>query len=591
MRERSGEIALFDRAILDSRIAFVTASFLLAYGFAALLDRVGAPERFVGAAPPWFTVIGLATLGFLLHSMRVSFYYAGGRAIPSAYVGFANAAVAVALLLPFATRLAGHSWGIGVVCGAFLGLAGAALYLGPLLRRTGVFSLTGFLAARFPGTLPRLALIGAAAAASGLLAVAGSQMAVDALVELTGAGRIVSAFVVAAASLIIVGPGGLGAAVWAAAAAAGVVLLGFGWPVAALWAQGRLPVGIFGGPGWQEAGELFTAWRLMPPPMGIFVEIGATVAVALGVAALAPVLAPAVTTESAKSARAAGVLTLVWSLVLALLVAAAIAASALSLAAAVSGQSAERLPAPIYAASGRGLVDICDAMTANPSQAQRACAALNIAPGTPVDPVHVRPVDGDYLLGALPAATDLGAAASGLMASALVAFGLLLAAVGLQTCSAALGHDALYRMRGEIDLTSRRLAITRLVLVGVATAAYLASITEIVTPGGLISLAIALSAACVAPALALAFWERAGDREALAAVICGALALAAALYLDGPARKIEAYALAGLAGATVALGAGLLSGLVARQEKPAAQAFVRRVLHGDGVIVAPDKGA
>jgi hypothetical protein len=30
MRERSGEIALFDRAILDSRIAFVTASFLLA---------------------------------------------------------------------------------------------------------------------------------------------------------------------------------------------------------------------------------------------------------------------------------------------------------------------------------------------------------------------------------------------------------------------------------------------------------------------------------------------------------------------------------------------------------------------------------
>lgn len=591
MRERPGEIALYDRAVLDSRIAFVTASFLLAYGFAALLDRIGAPERFVGAAPPWFTVVALAALGFLLHSMRVSFYYAGGRAIPSAYSGFANAAVAIALLLPFATRVAGHSWGIGVVCGAFLGLAGGALYLGPLLRRTGVFSLTGFLAARYPATLPRLGLIAAAAAASGLLAVAGSQMAVNALVELTGAGRIFSAFVVASAGLVIAGPGGLGAAVWAAAAAAGVALLGFGWPVAALWTQGQLPVGLFGGAGWQEAGELFTAWRLMPPPMGIFVEIGATLAVALGVASLAPVLAPAVTTESPEAARASGILTVGWSLLFALLIAAAIAASALSLAAAVSGQSPERLPAAIYAASSRGQVEICDARAVNPSQAQRACAARNIAPGTPVSPADIRPVDGDYLLGALPAATDLGAAASGLMASALVAFGLLLGAIGLQTCSAALGNDALYRMRGEIDLTSRRLAITRLVLVGVGTAAYIASVTEIVTPGGLVSLAIAISAACVAPALAFAFWERAGDREALAALVGGAVALAAALYLAGPARKIEAYALAGLAGAIVAVAAGVMSALAANRENPAAQAFVRRVLHGDGEIIAPDKGA
>jgi len=206
-------------------------------------------------------------------------------------------------------------------------------------------------------------------------------------------------------------------------------------------------------------------------------------------------------------------------------------------------------------------------------------------------PADIRPVDGDYLLGALPGATDLGAAASGLMASALVAFGLLLGAIGLQTCSAALGHDALYRMRGEIDLTSRRLAITRLVLVGVGTAAYIASVTEIVTPGGLVSLAIAISAACVAPALAFAFWERAGDREALAALVGGAVALAAALYLAGPARKIEAYALAGLAGATVAVAAGVVSALAANKENPAAQAFVRRVLHGDGEIVAPDKGA
>jgi cation/acetate symporter len=591
MRERSGDIVLFNRSVLDSRIAFVSASFLLAFGFAALLDRVGAPERFVGAAPPWFTLIALATLGFLLHSMRVSFYYAGGRAIPAAYAGFANAAVAVALLLPFASRLAGRSWALGVVCGAFLGLAGASLFIAPLLRRAGVFSLSGFLAARYPGATTRFALVAAVALSSGLLAVAGSQMAVDALVELTGAGRVFTAFAVAAAGLVIVGPGGLGGAVWVAAAAAGVALLGFGWPVAALAVRGELPVGLFGGAGWPETEDLLAAWRLMPPSMGFFAETGATLALALGVATLAPVLAPPVTTVDADAARRAGLLTLFWSLLLALLVAAAIAASALGLAAAGGGQPPERQPASVYAASARGVVAICEARAATPSQAQRACAAQNIAPGQALRPVDVRPLDSDWLLGALPGATGLGAASAGLLASALVAFGVALAALGLQACSAAVGHDALYRLRGEIDLTSRRLALTRMALVVVATAAYALSVTQFVPPGGLIGLALAIAAACVAPALGLAFWERAGDREALVALLGGAAALAATLVAVGPGRKIEVYALSALAGAAVAIGAGVASALAAREDKPEARAFVARMLSGDGEIVEPDKGA
>jgi cation/acetate symporter len=591
MRERPGEAALFDRATLDARIAFVSASFLLAYGFAALLDRVGAPERFVGAAPPWFTIIALAALGFLLHSMRASFYYAAGRAVPAEYAGFANAAVAVALLLPFATRLAGHSWGIGVVCGAFLGLAGAALFIGPLLRQTGAFSISGLLAARFPGVAPRFGLIAAVALSSGLLAVGGGQMATEALVELTGAGRAFAAFTVAAAGLVIAAPGGLGGVIWAAAAAAGVALLGFGWPIAVLGFRGELPVGLFGGAGWPEAAEILSEWRLMPAPMGLAVEIGATVATALGMAALAPILAPAVTTQDSRAARVSGVATLVWSLVFALLIAAAIAASALSFAASVKGQTAERLPNAIYAASSRGLVDVCGAKVRTPSQAQRACAAKKIAPGEPLRATDVHPVDGEYLLGALPGAADLGAAASGLLASGIVALGLALSAMGLQACAAAVGHDALYRLRGEVDLTSRRLAITRLALVAVATASYVASVTRIVAPGGVIALALAISAACVAPSLALAFWNRAGNRESLLALAVGAGGLVLALLAAEPARRVEIYALAALAGAAAGLAAGVVSGLAARGEKPEAEAFIARALRGDGEIVAPDKGA
>ena len=130
------ETTLVDRSTLDARIVFVSSVFLLAFAFIALLDRVGAPVRFVGAATPWFTIIALATLGFLLHSTRVSTYYAADRSVPGAYAGFANAAIMIALALPFSARLAGHSWMVGVNAGIVIGLAIAALYLGPLDRKS-----------------------------------------------------------------------------------------------------------------------------------------------------------------------------------------------------------------------------------------------------------------------------------------------------------------------------------------------------------------------------------------------------------------------------------------------------------------------
>lgn len=591
MQERSGELKWVDRARLDARIAFVSASFLVAYGFAALLDRVGAPERFVGAAPPWFTIVALTALGFLLHSMRVSDYYTAGRAVPAAYAGFANAAVIIALALPFATRLAGGSWGPGVVGGLFIGVALAAFAIGPLLRKTGAFSICELLAARFPAPLPRYGLIAAAALSSGLLAAAGGLIAVDALVGLTGAGRVFAAFVIGAASLIIAGPGGLAGAIWAAAAAGGVALLGFGWPLAALGFHGELPVSLLGGDqGWRAAGALLSDWGVLPAPMNLFAEIGAAAAVALGVATLAPALSPAVTTADASAARRSGYAAFAWTLIFAALVAAAVAAAALKFSAATVGQAPERLPASVYAASGRGYVTICGEAVRDPAQARRACTAKGLPPGASLRPGDAHPRSGDYLLGALPASADLGAAASGLLASALIALGLALSVMGLQACAAAVGHDALYRLRGEVDLTSRRLALTRLALVAASAFGYVASVTHAVSAATLVSLAIALSAAGVAPAIALAFWPRAGEREAALALAGGALGLIAVLLIGG-AGRIEIVALAGLAGATLGLAASVGAGLANGQEQPEAEIFVRRALRGDGQVLAPDKGA
>jgi cation/acetate symporter len=142
-------------------------------------------------------------------------------------------------------------------------------------------------------------------------------------------------------------------------------------------------------------------------------------------------------------------------------------------------------------------------------------------------------------------------------------------------------------MRGEADLSSRRLALTRLVLVAVAALGYLVCAMNFVAPGELVALALAISSACVAPATILLFWPRAGDREALVALVGGFVGLLAALAVAETHRRMEVYGLAGLAGATLGLAAGIISGLTSDHEKPDAREFINRLVKGDGQVLAP----
>ena len=181
MTRISDDASLREREKLDGRIAFVAAAFALAYGSVALLDRVGAPLALVEAVAPYFTILAFAVLGALLHSMRVSTYYAAGRAVPFEYAGFALAALVAGLILPFAPQFSGRSWLFGVAGGVFTGVAAIGFYLGPMLRKTGAVSFSELLAARFPGVATRVGVIALASAASALIALAGEQSAVDVL--------------------------------------------------------------------------------------------------------------------------------------------------------------------------------------------------------------------------------------------------------------------------------------------------------------------------------------------------------------------------------------------------------------------------
>lgn len=591
MRNARREENFEDRARLDARIAFAVCAFVSAYGLVALLDRIGAPERLVALVSPYFTILALAALGFLLHSMRVSFYYAAGRATPAAYAGFAEAAIVVGLATPFAARLTGSSSTHGVAIGLLLGVAGLAWLTGPLLRKTGAFSLTELLAARFPRSEARLGMVAVAAISSGVVALAGYQTAVDALVGFTGAGRPFAAFFIGAAILLIAGPGGVGGVVWSACVAAGVLLAGFALPQAArLLGGSALPLPIVGdAAAFDRAAALIESWRLARPDAA---GLAATTAlgVGLGLSTLAPALAPAVSTRDASATRRAGLVAFGWTLVAGGLVATTIAACALTLADAAVGRAPERLPEPVYAASARGFVAICGARVDGPAQAREACGTRGLAQGAPLrrDDVSAR---AEYLIGGLPQLAGLGAALTGLLASGLIAVGLALAAASLNACAAAVGHDAFYRMRAETALTSRRLAATRLALVAMTAIGSATSAANAIDARTLVGLALAISAAGFVPLLGLAFHARAGDRDAMVAQLAGVATMTSVLLIDPSPPDIAAFAWAGLSGALGGLAAGLLSARALSRETQAGRYFVERVLRGDGRVLGEDKGA
>ncbi len=576
-----------EREKLEMRVGFAAAVFAVAYAFIGLLDRMGAPEGFVAALSPYFTIVALATLGALLHSMRVSYYYAAGRSVPAQYAGFALATLCAGLMLPFAPQFAARSWGIGVAGGMFAGVALAGSILGPMLRKTGAFSLSGVLAARFPSLPPRLGVIALACVSSELVALAGQQTAVDVLSGLWGGGRGFAAACVALAVLAIAGPGGLLGAIWTACAAGAVALVGFGWPALGLMLRRATPSG---GDAAGEIGARLQDWGILPAQVDAGGELAIALAVMLGLAMLAPLLAPAIVTPRAESTRNAGFAAIAWTWVFAWLVAAVVGGATLSLARQVGGQAAERLPDAVYQASARGLVTICGSRAPDAASARRACAEKGLPAGAPLSPTDIRARE-DFLVTGLPALERMGAAASGLLAAAQIGLALALAAAGLQAFGTALGHEAVYRLRGGTDLTSRRLATTRMALVLIATAGYLASAHNLFDAKALLVLALGLSAAAGAPVTALALWPRAEDRDAVIALLAGLFGMTVTIIVAGSARFVV-VAEASLVGAALGLAAGVLS---ARSRSgnvsSLASTFVTRVLHGDGDVMGPDKGA
>jgi cation/acetate symporter len=574
------------RAAIDGRVAFGVAVLLSGIGLLALMDRVGVPDGLVRALAPIFVLCGLITIAALLRTMRVSWFYAAGRAIPAPYAGLAMASLGAALFLPFIPPVPQGTSLTELFAGFACGMTCAALVTGPLLRKTGAFSVPDLIAARFPHLVARLGAILLVACVSILVALAAYQEALSTLIGLSDFSKPLASAIIASLLIFIILPGGLASTLWIASASTIVALTVFGLPlVITALHGGKVVFPLIGSaPLWADALvriEAFTGAAQAKDRMDPLL----IAAIALGLGVLAPLLAPSITCRDRRSAQRAGVSALGWGGILILLATATLGQASLTLDRLTVGQAADNLPPSLYRASAEGELSICGASVGDRLAARRACAARpGFSSALRLQDITAK---GFYLLTGF---AEFGSAFAGLGAAVILVIGLGLAAIGIQTSATVLGNDMFYRVRDHSALTSRRLAVTR--AFAIAIIALIGAGLSLVSlyPQTLIALAILLSAAGIAPLLMLALWPRATSVDATIALLIGLLSAEVLIGVKPLASGFDRFAVSALLACTTSLLAGLLTSLLRRQTANEGSTFTHAILHDSGEWLHPDKG-
>ena len=111
-------------------------------------------------------------------------------------------------------------------------------------------------------------------------------------------------------------------------------------------------------------------------------------------------------------------------------------------------------------------------------------------------------------------------------------------------------------------------------------------------PRLLIVIALGLSAVAIAPLLALCLWPRAEGRDGAIGLVAGLAMAEAIILLPGQEPTLDVLASAAVVGCVTAIAAGLgASFLHPADPTSEGAAFVHGLLHGEGDVLRPDKGA
>ncbi|TIS97185.1 sodium:solute symporter family protein [Mesorhizobium sp.] len=514
-----------------------TGGFIAFIILMAILSALGVENVVIGYLFMGFTIVIYAVIGVLSRTMHVGEYYVAGRRVPALYNGMATGAdwMSAASFIGMAGSLylLGYD-GLGFVLGWTGGYVLVAILVAPYLRKFGAYTVPDFLSARYGGNLARL--IGVVVLFSCSFTYVVAQIFGTGLISarFLGIDFNVAVYVGLAGILVCSMLGGMRAVTWTQVAQYIVLIIAYLIPV--IWMstvktgvpipqlmQGQALANITA----LETAQGITLHHITPFAHGgydaknYFLLI---LCLMVGTASLPHVLMRYFTTPSVREAR----VSVAWSLLFIFILyftAPAYAAFAkwtmLDLVA--SGLTPENIGEKAgwmmrWAAADNTLVQICGKTATDTAAIVAACAEKGV---TALSFADIN-LNADMIVLATPEMAGMPYVISGLVAAGGLAAALSTADGLLLAIANALSHDIYYKMIDQNAPTSRRLIVSRILLVLVAVlAAYVAS-TKPSDILSMVSWAFSLAAGGLFPALVLGvWWKRANSAGAVAGMIAG----------------------------------------------------------------------
>jgi len=544
----------FERSLAKVYLLY-TGGFFSFVAFLAVLEAVGVPQLAIGILFVVFTLAVYAGIGIMSHTNKSDEYFVAGRSVPPVYNGMATAAdwMSGASFVGMAGTLYTLGYdGLAYIIGWTGGYVLVATLVAPYLRRVGSFTVPDFIAARYQGHLDlpwggRVDLSAAARFLATMVLIACSFTYLTAQVYSTGVilSRFVglkfevAVFVGLAGVLVCSLMGGMRAVTWTQVAQYIILIVAYIIPVVCMSTQTRdgfndnNPIAqvAYGGAlkailgrqrelvaeGLASEGE---AHAYTDPSSRRIDFLALSACLMVGTASLPHVLMRYFTTPSVKGARRSVTWSLVFILALYLTAPAYAAFSKLEVYTNVIGRPLSEVPGWVFKYGEIGLTKLCSKAVTTLQEAVDACGA----DAAESYRVHLKDlaISKDAIVIATPEIAGLPYVIAGLVSAGGLAAALSTADGLLLAISNALSHDIYFRLINNQAPVSRRMLVSRCLLVVIAV---LSAVVASTKPSDILSMvawAFSLAASGNFPALALGiWWRRANAHGAVAGIVCG----------------------------------------------------------------------
>ena len=515
-----------------------TGGFIAFIILMAILNAIGVPNRIIGYMFVGFTILIYAVIGILSRTMQVGEYYVAGRRVPALYNGMATGAdwMSGASFVGMAGTLylLGYN-GLAFVLGWTGGYVLVAILVAPYLRKFGAYTVPDFLSARYGGNLARLVGVIVLFSCSFTYVVAQIYATGIISARFLGLDFNVAVYVGLAGILVCSMLGGMRAVTWTQVAQYIVLIIAYlipaiwmstvktGVPIPQLM-QGQALQGIIA----LEQAQGIAVSHVTPFVTGGYDALNyflLILCLMVGTASLPHILMRYFTTPSVREAR----VSVAWSLLFIFILyftAPAYAAFAkwtmLDLVA--SGLTPDNIAEKAswmfrWAAADNALVQICGKAAVDAAAVAAACAEKGVTGALAFKDISL---NADMIVLATPEMAGMPYVISGLVAAGGLAAALSTADGLLLAIANALSHDIYYKMIDQNAPTSRRLIVSRILLVVVAIAAAYVASTKPADILAMVSWAFSLAAAGLFPVLVLGvWWKRTNSVGAIAGMVAG----------------------------------------------------------------------